>query len=128
MKIELTYFFYFIGQNFFSAVLAFIPPAFYFDVFLITNNSYSPKNSFQTDVMFTFPRMFQFINFYYKELLLCHELLKYKMRYDLQCKLSLRSDFKCFTDILFALYLKGKSTKLPIPRMKLNRIDTSFSL
>lgn len=54
MKIELTYFFYFIGQNFFSAVLAFIPPAFYFDVFLITNNSYSPKNSFQSDVMFTF--------------------------------------------------------------------------
>ena len=45
----------------------------------------------------------QFIYFYSESFLLCHNLLKYKSRYNFQSKMSWHSDFKSFTGNLFVL-------------------------
>ena len=68
----------------------------------------------------------QYIYFYSKYLLLCHKLLKYEPRYDLQSKMAWHSDFKSFTDSCSRYNSEEKSLKLPIPITKLNRINASF--
>ena len=45
--------------------------------------------------------------------LLFHQLLKHKLRQDLQSKIHLHSDFKRFIDKLFPLQLRGENNKIP---------------
>ena len=55
-------------------------------------------------------------------------MLKYKPHYDLQGKMPWHSDFMpSHTHKLSLLQLKGKSAKLLIPKMKLNKIDARFT-
>ena len=51
------------------------------------------------------------------------ELRQDKPRYDLQNRMYWHSDF---IDKLFPLLLRGKKHKIPEPKMKLNKIDTSL--
>ena len=64
---------------------------------------------------------------YYKLLLwvFYHELLKYKPRCDLRSKMPWDSDFKSFTEN-FRYNSEELSSKFPISKMKLSRINMSF--
>ena len=53
-------------------------------------------------------------------------LLEYKLRYDLQSKMSWHSDLKVLPTTCFRLNTEGISPKFPIPKTKLNRINMSF--
>ena len=54
-----------------------------------------------------------------------HKLLKYKLRYDLQSKMSWHGDFS-FKDNCFRYNLEEISPKSPIPKIKPSRVIISF--